>query len=211
MKQLYFISTGRCGTKRLMEILKEVLPEEDFAVQHQMGVSRLANVFGNLMFYFGHVEWISKWIRNRILKKYATKKYFICTDPLVAMIYTKSMLKDKDIYFVHVTREKKTFAKSFFNLSRARRNSLIAHNFIPFWQPGVWPLENLLNNDILGKYESVWVIKNKWFKATYENSAYFKSIKMEDLFQTNELEKVIVEVFEIHKNIPKRLIEVKSN
>jgi flavodoxin len=50
-KILIFVSTGRCGTKRIAEILKEKLPEDKFAVQHQMNISRIANILGNLMYY----------------------------------------------------------------------------------------------------------------------------------------------------------------
>ena len=48
MKQLLFVSCGRCGTVRLAQILREKLPEEKYTVVHQMKYSRVANVLAIL-------------------------------------------------------------------------------------------------------------------------------------------------------------------
>ena len=48
MRKLIFVSTGRCGTKRIYELLSQYLMK-NVSVVHQMNFSRLANVLGTIM------------------------------------------------------------------------------------------------------------------------------------------------------------------
>ena len=85
MKKLLFASTGRCGTKRIAQILSKYLPEE-FTVVHQMPFSRLANFAGNMLFYLGPSEKLKHLLFNSITSRYRQETHFICSDPLTAML-----------------------------------------------------------------------------------------------------------------------------
>ena len=211
MSQLFFVSTGRCGTKRIAEILKEHLPEEEFDIQHQMDISRLANIAGNIMYHFGSWEWLKKNIYNHIIKKYANKENFICSDPLVAMIIPEYAAKDPDTHIVHITREQKAFAESFYRFTRKRFLSFFAHNFIPFWQIGIWPLENILNPNIEKKYQSVWKKKNDWLKAKYKTNPNYLEISLDEIFLKDKLNSIIQDAFNNQINIPETELRVKTN
>ncbi|PLX16888.1 MAG: hypothetical protein C0599_14465 [Salinivirgaceae bacterium] len=190
-KILIFVSTGRCGTTRLGEILREKLPADKYQVEHQVSISRLANVLGNLMYYIGNSERIKKWIFNKLLRKYAKGKHFISTDPLTAMVIPKEILNRKETYIIHVTREPKSFAKSFYNFSRGRALSFIAHNFVPLWQPTVWPLENIVNPKIQKKYERVNWLKNRWFEKQYSSLSNYHKIPFEEIFEGKLLQETV--------------------
>ncbi|MCP4669695.1 MAG: hypothetical protein GY857_00185, partial [Desulfobacula sp.] len=71
MKKIIFVSTGRCGTKRIFEILKD--KSLNFECIHQIPLSRPANVIGNMMFVLGSWELVKQKIYNSIIKKYSTK------------------------------------------------------------------------------------------------------------------------------------------
>ena len=113
MKKLIFVSAGRCGTTRITQILKEYLPVE-FSIQHQMPFSRLANIIGNIFFYFGQSEKLNIYIYKFITSRYSKGKHFICTDPLTSMIIPKEYIESEDVCIVHILREPKEFAESFF-------------------------------------------------------------------------------------------------
>lgn len=210
MKQLYFVSTGRCGTKRIAEILKNHLPAEDFVVQHQMDISRLANVLGNLMYYFGEWDWLKRKLYHHIERKYIHKKHFISCDPLISMILPKKVISDPNICIVHIIRDQEEFAHSFYNFTRKKLPSFIAHNFIPFWQIGVWPLENVLNNKIKDKYKKVWQKKNDWFKYKYYSQNYI-SINFNKLFIDNTLNSLTYNCFDQSINIVENELIIKTN
>lgn len=211
MKQLYVISTGRCGTKRLAEILRGALDPEHFSVEHQVAGSRLANVLGNLMYFTGPFAWLKRRLHRKLLRRYALRENFISTDPLTAMILPPETVTDPDVMIVHVERDAESFAKSFFSLSRQRAKSFIAHNFIPLWQPGVWPLENLLNRHILRKYEQVWARKNQWFERQYATNPHYVKLPMEALFEANVLAGIIEAHFGVRPGIPEDALQRRSN
>jgi len=189
MKKVIFVSTGRCGTKRIFEILRG--KSENISVRHQMSVSRLANVLGNLIYFLGTGEQVKKKLYCSILKRHARRNCFVCTDPLVAMIIPESMIRDKDTMIIHITRPGKEFARSFFKISRTRVKSFIAHNFIPFWQINVYPLENLMNKRILQKYESVCAMKNQYFQKQYAQNPNYRQVNMSEVFSGSFLETTI--------------------
>jgi hypothetical protein len=210
MKKLIFISTGRCGTKRIAQILNKYLPEE-FTVVHQMPFSRLANLVGNMFFYLGTSEKIKHLLYNFITSKYRRGKHFICSDPLTAMIIPKAYVDLEDVCIVHIVRNAEAFADSFFNLSRQRFNSFIAHNLIPFWQIGIWPLENWLNPEIKKKYRKIAELKNNYFTEAYSSNPNFKKVEMETIFSSNFLNNLIHDFFHYAVDIPAQALKIKAN
>ena len=211
MKKLLFVSTGRCGTKRIAEILKEKLPSDHFAVAHQMKFSRLGNVVGNLMYYCGEWEQIKQVLYAFIISKYARRKNFVSTDPLTAMIIPDRYASSPDVCIVHVLRENDSFAASMLSFSRSRFKSVLAHNFIPLWQPGLWPFENLLNRNIHGKYRKVSDLKNDFILNTYSHNENYIRAKMTDLFTTNMLQEIVNRWFDVKIEITTTDLKRKSN
>jgi hypothetical protein len=204
MKKMIFVSTGRCGTKRIFEILQEQLPDDQYVVIHQVKFSRAANVIGNILFYTKEVDLIKQVLYSFIINRYEKHKNganFISTDPLTAMIIPRKYIISSDVSIIHILRDDESFANSMFSLSRSRLRSLIAHNFIPLWQPGIWPCENLWNKNIVKKYKKVSSIKNKYFYDRYSISPNYFQIKMQDLFSTNILQQIINEWFNAHISI----------
>lgn len=211
MKRLFFVSTGRCGTKRIAEILDEHLPDEKFSVVHQMDVSRLSNVLGNIMYYTGSWEWLKKKLYNHIINKYANGKHFICSDPLISMIIPAAIVNDPDTYIVHIIREQQAFSQSFFRFTRKRFLSFFAHNFVPFWQLGVWPLENLLNPYIKRKYQKVWKKKNEWLQTWYQINPNYQKITLEQAFSEDTLSSIIENSLNYQIKIPDNQLIIKTN
>ena len=211
-KKLIFVSTGRCGTTRMAEILRCFLPKENFTIIHQVPGARIANVLGNIMYYIGSIEWLNKLLYEFITKKYQQKNNYICTDPLVAMIIPEKYLNDKNILLVYVKRDNEGFSSSFCGYTREKWKSFIGHNFVPFWQPGLWPLENFFSKNIDKKYEKINLLKENFFKKKYKDkSCGFLEVSMKDVFQTDFLEKLVYDFFRIKISIPKKVLSKKSN
>lgn len=210
MKKLIFVSTGRCGTKRIAQILRKYLPEE-FAVVHQMPFSRLANVIGNLLFYWGPSDKIKRLLYNLIVSPYCREKHFISSDPLTSMVVPKDYIHSADVCLVHIERDPEDFADSFLKLSRQRIFSFIAHNFIPFWQIGIWPLENILSPGIKRKYIEIAKLKNNFFNDSFSSSPNFKKIAMDQVFSSNFLNHIIHQHFHYEAGIPDHELKIKSN
>lgn len=210
MKKLIFVSTGRCGTKRIAQILRKYLPEE-FAVVHQMPLSRLANFLGNIFFYTGPSEKIKQLLYYLVTSKYSRGKHFICSDPLTSMIIPKKDVHSQDVCIVHIEREAQAFAESFFGLSRKRLTSFIAHNFIPFWQIGLWPLENCLNPKVKDKYMKIAEIKNNYFAQAYSSNPNYKKMEMETVFSPDFLNALIHDCFHYKAAIPAQELKIKIN
>jgi len=210
MKKLIFVSAGRCGTTRITQILKEYLPVE-FSIQHQMPFSRLANISGNIFFYFGQSEKVKNKFYKFITSRYSQGKHFICTDPLTSMIIPRKYIDSEDVYIIHIFREPKEFAESFFNFSREKLKSFIAHNFIPFWQIGIWPLENLLNSNIKKKYKKVAELKNRYFTEKYSSNPNYMKIDMYELFATGVMSSLIKKIFQYKIEIDESDLNKKAN
>ena len=208
MKKLIFVSAGRCGTTRITQILKEYLPVE-FSIQHQMPFSRLANIIGNIFFYFGQSEKLN--IYKFITLRYSKGKQFICTDPLTSMIIPKEYIESEDVYIVHIVREPKEFAESFFNFSRKKLKSFIAHNFLPFWQIGIWPLENILNSNIREKYGKVAELKNRYFSDKYSLNPNYLQVDMDEIFNSSFLKDIIYNFFNHNIQITEEDLKIKAN
>ena len=209
MKKLIFVSVGRCGTKRLTEILQD--KSKDISVTHQMPISRAANIIGNILYLTGAGGVIKKKIYTHIIRTHSKGKNFICTDPLTAMMIPENLIKDDNIMIVHIIRSKKPFAKSFFKISRTRFKSFIAHNIIPFWQIGIFPLENSLNKKILLKYEQLCDRKNQYFTETYSRNPHYIQISMNELFSTSCIERIVNNFFDENIHISKEELSIRSN
>lgn len=206
----FFVSTGRCGTKKIYELLSN--RSSNISAVHQLPESRLGNVLGNIMFFFYESEKIKTLFYNKILKYCPShKQTFICSDPLTAMLLPNSAIKDPDVMVVLIVREKETFATSLFKLSRKRAKSFIAHNFIPFWQPSLWPFENLLSKNILKKYRHIWKIKNCFFRKKYSKNKNFIEVSMEEVFNSDFLEKRVNNFCKENIKISKQELTKKSN
>jgi hypothetical protein len=210
-KILIFVSTGRCGTTRLAEILMAKLPTSEFSVQHQMSHSRLANISGNIMYYLGNFEMLKKIFFSRMIRRYAGKRSLICTDPLMSMVIPTPLIKSENVRIIHVYRDETQFSHSFFRFSRIKMMSFIAHNFVPFWQPGVYPIENILSKNIKEKYKKVARLKFNWFRKHYSSNEGYLEIEMSKLFSEKTLENLINEYFGTSIFISDSEFEKKSN
>ena len=210
MKKIIFVSTGRCGTKRICELLEKALPDS-VAVIHQMEFSRLANILGTIRlssggavdFSFGYELLTKRYTKN--------KSAFISTDPLSALLLPDKTIRSADTCIIHLDRPSDEFARSMFDLSRTRLPSLIAHNFIPFWQPGIYPFENLLNKNILMKYEAVNKKKNSFFNTRYEINPHYRVVPYLEVFQTRFLENIVRDFLGINIDIPSESLRKRSN
>lgn len=210
MKKLIFVSTGRCGTKRLYEILNEYLPE-GIAVVHQMTGSRFCNILGTLTITTrGKIDF--SFFYRFLIRRYCKQKtVFVSTDPLSAALIPMKWVKSEDCCIVHLERAPDEFAKSIFKLSRRRIFSFIAHNFIPCWQPGIFPLENLFNKNISEKYKRVCILKNNYFAERYRVNPHYKRIEFEQAFTTNFIQETIYDFTSISVTIPPSSLDIKSN
>ena len=189
MKKIIFVSTGRCGTKKIHKLFENKSPY--ILTKHQMPFSRLANVVGNIMYTFRESEKIKDKLYSFIIGRYSSNKHFICTDPLTAMILPKRIILDENTMIVHIVRDKNGFAQSFYKITRNRLKSFMAHAFIPFWQVGILPLENILNKKIIDKYMELSDIKNIYFYNKYSMNANYRKVLMEDIFMTDVLSEIV--------------------
>ncbi|NNF98290.1 MAG: hypothetical protein HKM93_02840 [Desulfobacteraceae bacterium] len=210
MKKMFFVSTGRCGTKRMYEILTNTLPN-NFSVVHQMKYSRMANIIGNYSLYNHHFKLVIELFFHKILKNYDTKDFFISTDPLTSHIIPKNFILDRNVSIIHIKRDCEQFAHSMYSLSRSRGRSYIAHNLIPLWQPGLWPLENTLNPKIIEKYKKIHRLKNELFEKKYKFNSNYLQIEMENFFSSNILQKLIFDHFGYSIKIAPAALKIKSN
>ncbi len=210
MKRIIFVSSGRCGTRRIYELLNNCLPS-NVAVVHQMRFSRLANILGTLMVTTkGKIDF-SKLYEPLTKRYYKGKDIFISTDPLSSMILPTEIISSQDTCIVHIVRLDHDFAKSIYTLSRNRIPSFVAHNLIPFWQPGIIPLENIFNKKIQGKYASANRLKNRYFEERYRTNPHYMKINHVDLFQPACLENIIDHFLGLKIFIPDSALARKSN
>lgn len=210
MKKLIFVSTGRCGTARIAQLLREKL-SDDYSVVHQMRYSRLANIIGNVMLYVGESNSIKRLLYEFIVSGYEGRNHFISTDPLTAMIIPDEYISSPEVCIVHIIRDDTSFARSFFSFSRSRLKSFIAHNFIPFWQPGVWPLENILNRNIGKKYQAVSKLKNDFFSKKYSVNPNYYQVRMGDIFTAPVLQDIVNGFFGEDISMSTGELSIKAN
>lgn len=212
MKKLFFVSTGRCGTLRLYQILREKLAPQKINVVHQMNGSRLANVLSNINYSMPVFNAFKHEIYELIIKRNCFVEGFVSTDPLTAMIIPDEYINDaEETAIIHIIRNAIDFADSMFRLTRTRPQSWIAHNLIPFWQPELLPLENMLNVNIVKKYERICNIKNDFFQERYGRSANYYQLKMDEVFGTNQIQTIVNKWFDISIDISFSELSLKAN
>ncbi len=207
---MIFLSTGRCGTRRLWEILRAVLPGS-YAVVHQVPLARLANVVGNLAFYGLVPEAVPDRLYRRIVRPYMGGTGFVSTDPLTAMIVPREFATAENVCLVHVEREPEAFARSFYRWTRSRPRSFVAHNLVPLWQPGLWPLENALSPRILEKYQAVCRRKNAHFAQRFGGAPNYHRLSVAEVFSGTRLQELVNRFFGLDVVIPPEELEKRSN
>ena len=211
MKALIFVSPGRCGTRRLAELLKEKLPNE-FTVKHQMRFSRAANVIGNVMYHFGQSEKIKEKLYYLIVSNYVNNRYFISCDPLTAMIIPQKWIESDNVSIVQITRDPGSFADSFLQFSREKMKSMVAHNLIPCWQIGVYPFENFFSrNKIKKKYKYICKLKENFFEMHYSSNPNYFKVDMNRLYKDDFLEQLLDYSFQYHISITKHDLSIRKN
>jgi len=211
LSRLYFVSTGRCGTTRLADILRKHLPE-DFTVLHQERGSRFINLLGNLqytlpaltVFFSALTHWHPAFSEK-------TPKPMICTDPLVSMAIPEQIHRDPGTAIIHLHRDEDAFARSMYNFTRTKTASFIAHNFIPLWQPHLYPCENLLSREIMKKYRMIHRVKSRYFRERYHQNIYYEEIPMQQLFSGTTLSDLISRLWHIKIDIPDRELSIRKN
>lgn len=210
MKKIIFVSTGRCGTKRIYQILKDSVPE-NICVVHQMRYSRFANILGSIMVSSnGRIN--LSFFYNFLIKKYIDANIaFISTDPLSSIILSDDIIISPKTCIIHLERDDDSFAESMTYISKNRFPSFIAHNFVPFWQPGLYPLENLFNKNCLAKYAKINAIKNKYFAERYSVNQFYKRLNYKEIFTTNILENIVNKFLNLEVTIPDSALNTKSN
>ena len=165
-KVIFFLTTGRTGTKKLAAYFKEFCPPE-VAVDHQTPGARTINMLANMRYHGFSVDALINRKVQRILKQHEDTNYYINCDPLLSFGLSCVDFTGVDVRFVHIERRIKNFAKSMINWQFTKMKSLIAHNLILFWQPDVWPLEHAVHlfhrGYLKNKYSRVWRTKNKAF------------------------------------------------
>jgi len=205
--KIIFVSTGRCGTTRIAEILQKYLPT-GCTVVHQTRLSQLANVIGNIQYHFPIGEALGNFIYKKMIPE---GDNFITLDPLSSMIVPRSVIMSENTYIIHLVRDSQEFPKSMFRLTRKKYKSFIAHNFIPLWQPYLFPLENLLNKKILVKYRKIDKVKNEFFEQRFSANPHYVKITMEKIFQFNILSTLLSDILDEKVEIPEYELLKKTN
>ena len=210
MKALFFISTGRCGTHRIHEILGEKLPS--FKVIHHIQFSRIIYMIGNFMFIFGQINFIKKLLFKFLLSRsIGVNDKLISIDGRICFIIPDEYIKRKDVKIVHIGRENKSFAESMFKFSRFNIKNLIAHNLIPFWQLFLFPFENVLNRNVLKKYEKISRVKNEYFKNKYSLNPYYEYFDYKEIFQDTILQDLVNNAFGTKIKIAPEELNIRAN
>lgn len=210
-KRIFIVSTGRCGTKRIAEILHRYLPP-DCTVIHQTKYSRLANVVGNLIYHFPAMGFLGDVLYSKILNSVSIKNHtLVSVDPLSSMVIPESIVKSDYTFIIHVIRNPDEFALSMYRLSRSRIHSFIAHNFIPLWQPHLFPLQNIISRKIIDKYKFIHFVKNNFFYERYSCNKNYMQVNMENIFKEEILSGIISSCLGVKIYIPFDELSKKSN
>ena len=191
MKQLIFVSCGRCGTVRLAQLLRQKLPERDYAVVHQMAFSRLANVVGNLLYRTNRFDRIKEMLYLLITAKHRSGRDFVCLDPLTAMIIPKRFRGSRTptLFIYNVTTM--ILPGQWCEIVQKTLEKLDAHNLIHFGSPGLLPLENHMRLNPYRQYRQVSIVKNRFFYDQYGKLRNYHHIDMKDVFATDRLSELI--------------------
>jgi hypothetical protein len=209
-KIVFFLSTGRTGTKSLAEGLNC----DEIISLHQPPFSRLLTLASNYYLH-GWLPWsglriLVELIRESQIRRSNSKYYFQVypLDYLPAKIISE---KYEEVYIIHIIRDPRTFVPSYLNWMHTRVKSYIANKMILGWHPsglfvGKMPWRDWL---LMGEFQRVcwqWNYKNYLLECLFaEDTRYFR-ISFEDLFFGNgpELLRGLLEVIGIP--FPDRLL-----
>lgn len=161
------------------------------------------------MMLSAQIEWIKEFLFHYQLKNGLNGSVIV--DPLTSTCIPDSFVKKKDVHLLHLYRSNEGFATSMFRLTRRKRSSWIAHNFIPFWQPGLYLLENALNRGAEYKYAMISERKNAFFSERYGSLPNYHKLSRRECFQGDHLSVLIQKVFNITISLSEEELKIKSN
>jgi hypothetical protein len=187
-KAFYILSTGRCGTTFLSEMI--ALNDPGLGKLHQLPDSKWLNVRANIALANKRIR---KTFVSSLSRKYDHVLPSSTTDPLRSLAYTFYLrhLADKhpklkeNIFIIHLVRDPRNFVSSFMNWKNRKLSGKIAHHLTPFWMPE----PPMIKKCSMSKFEHfcwIWERKNRLF---YEEFAWFQGyhrFKMEDLYPGSE-------------------------
>ena len=184
-KIVFILSTGRTGTKKLANYFNKFC-SINVRADHQTPETRIINILSNMNYYGFSVKKMINRKVHQILRKNNDKKFYINCDPLLSFGLSCVDFKGLDVCFIHIERNPDDFSRSMVNWQFSKTKSLLAHNFVPFWQPNLWPFEHILhlfNKEYLKKkYREIWQIKNEFFEREFKNKYPYLKVKFEDLY-----------------------------
>jgi len=197
--RIYFLSTGRVGTKFLYNLFKEQYPEIKLA--HQSKWSRLINISGNLPLKKHHFSLIS------FLFAFLRKQKFPSStiDPLLTIplyIYLSNNLALKNTNIIHLVRDPRDFVTSFINWKNQSSKRFLLHHTVPFWQPNPFFHDNysLIKWLKMTKFEHfcwIWNYKNDLLMNTFDNNVAYHRFRMEDLTDKDNGQKELKRLFNL--------------
>lgn len=203
IKPIYFLSTGRVGTKFIYKLLSEFHPE--VKITHQDSWSRFFNIISNIPYFQKRPEFQSRLFR--LIKKESQSVSTL--DPLLSMLISTLIRSNKingNIKLVHLLRDPRDFVTSFMNLKNKNIKKFILHHLIPFWQPS--PLISstipVYKRIFLSKFEHycwIWQYKNILFNELNIEGIQYALIRMEDITHPQNGErnlKIMLDFLEIN-------------
>jgi len=133
---VFFLSTGRTGSRSIAAILGEAYPGVE--AHHVPSGSRFLNVVGTLRSY----RWfpdalltaLFAVLRGRSLSA-CRATHYIDSNPYYYAFPDLLARRIPHARFVHVVRDPRTCVPSFLNWRRHRAKSWMAAHLIPFWEP----------------------------------------------------------------------------
>jgi hypothetical protein len=197
--RIYFLSTGRVGTKFLYNLFKEKYPE--IKLGHQSHWSRFFNIIGNFPLKKHHFSLIS--FLFSFLRKQKIPSSTI--DPLLTMslyvyLHNNQAMENTDI--VHLIRDPRDFVSSFINWKNQSYKRYILHHMIPFWQPNPFFHDNysLMQWLRMSKFEHfcwIWNYKNNLLMNIFGNNSSYHRFRMEDLTDKDNGQKELKRLFNL--------------
>lgn len=219
-KVVFFISTGRTGTKSLAGFFSEYY--NNVESHHQPRYSRFINVFSNM--YLSNIyphELLRKFVYKYKLPDILSceKEYYIEANTMNYAIADIIRELDKEIYIIHLIRDPRSFVTSYINWIQNRALSKIANRAIPFWHAnGVLAGQVKLAEWIsMSEFERIcwfWKFENEVILKMNRDYPNFLSIRFEDLFKTdtlNQLQTLLSFVDLKFENKMVKYFDVKQN
>jgi len=199
-KVIFFLSTGRTGTKALAEGLEG----NGIVSVHQPPYSRILTIASNYYLHgwlprFALVK-LTEWIRLKQIDSANGHTYVqvFALDHLAAKIVTE---KRPDTLIVHMIRDPRTFVPSYINWSHTRFKSFVANKFVVGWHPSgyftgklSWQAWQEMNE--LQRVCWHWVYKNQMLASLFADYPGYKCIRFEDLFLGNESHNILRELLD---------------